>query len=385
MAMWKRREGVRTLPIIEAMEPRQLLSASLDSAPAYIGPRPRVFATVTLPAPKLYVGNMDFLPFNNRLMFNRIQHTNTTLGDTVHDVSTLLIRNDGGSNLTISSFTLTGPFVLVSPPKTPMTLTPHQAFQLKVKFVATSAPKHTDNQANDTVTTNGVSETAAGGVWNGTLTINSNDPTAKATPIALAGYWQYQSEHENEPGLHTIINLLGGWTTNIISPPGPVLKEPKTAKQYYGEEVKVSGLFQAADPTKTINLRMVAAFHNQGNPSSAFWYAKGSTVHNRLFTVNPDEGQSLLPHLKGSTTQYAAASFKNTGVFGFDLDGEFSQDSLNHFGQGAGHHVRFYPVRDQVGKIEPNNYFIAVDYSNTNFENFDFQDQVYYVENIKPV
>jgi len=380
--MWKKRAKTTALrPMIESIEPRTLLSA----APAYQidWPFTRVVSTATIAPPKLYVGNMDFLPFGNRLMFNRIQHPNTTLGDTVHNIATLLIRNDGGSSLTIKSLPITGQFALVNAPKTPLVLAPHQSFKLQVKFIATSDPPHTDNQANDTITTNGLSEAAAGGTWYGSLKINSNDPTTPTKPITLAGYWQYQTEHENEPGLATIINLLGGWKTNIITPRGPKLTEPKTTPQYYGEEIKSTGFWQAANPAATVNVRMVAAFHNQGNSSTAWWYTKGSTIHNKLFSVNPDEGQTLLPHIKGSTTQYAAASFSTKSVFGFDFDGEFTQDSLNHFGQGGGHHVRVYPVRDQSGNIEPNNYFFCVDYSNTNVENCDFQDQVYYVENIK--
>jgi hypothetical protein len=373
----------RTPPVIESIESRLLLSTSASTA-QIDWPFTRVVTAVTPAPPKLYVGNADFLPFGNRLMFNRIQHPNPTLGDTVHNIATLLIRNDGGSPLTIKSFTITGPFTLLNAPKTPLTLAVHQSFKLQVKFIATTDSSHTDNQANDTVTTNGLSEAAAGGTWYGTLKINSNDPTTTAYPVALAGYWQYQTEHENEPGLATIINLLGGWKTNIITPRGPKLTEPNTTPKYYGEELKTTGLWQAANTAKTVNVRMVAAFHNQGNASTASWYVKGSTTHNKLFTVNPDEGQTLLPHIKGSTTQYAAASFSTKATFGFDWDGEFTQDALNHFGQGGGHHVRVYPVRDQTGKIEPNNYFFCVDYSNTNFENFDFQDQVYYVENIKP-
>jgi len=131
----------------------------------------------------------------------------------------------------------------------------------------------------------------------------------------------------------------------------------------------------------------VATFHNQGKVMSIFWNIKGSKTNSRIFTAAAGEGQSLLPHLSGSTTQYAAGTFSpKTAVFGWDLDGEYSDDTRNlaTAGKGAGHHVRIYPVRDRNGVIEPNNYFLMVDYSNTPYENFDFQDGIYYVENIKP-
>jgi hypothetical protein len=46
--------------------------------------------------------------------------------------------------------------------------------------------------------------------------------------------------------------------------------------------------------------------------------------------------------------------------------------------------VRFYPVRDGQGQIVPNEWIVAEDYENSEFDNSDFQDLVYVVTNMRP-
>ena len=80
----------------------------------------------------------------------------------------------------------------------------------------------------------------------------------------------------------------------------------------------------------------------------------------------------------------ATVSFTPSATFGFDVDGNFSDDTLNTVGGGGGHHVRFYPVRDANGKLVANTYLVTMDYGSVTFENYDFQDLMYLVSNIKP-
>jgi len=54
----------------------------------------------------------------------------------------------------------------------------------------------------------------------------------------LAGWYQTDSEKNEEPNLVTLVNLIGNFKTNI-APAGTVyLKEGDTTPTYYGEEVK---------------------------------------------------------------------------------------------------------------------------------------------------
>jgi hypothetical protein len=330
-------------------------------------------------------------------VFNRIQSTNPSdpagFTDIVHDQNTLRIQNSGNQTLTITALNLSDAnWQLVNPPPLPLNLAPGASTAITIKFVATTDPAHTGNQTNDTTTTNGLSVNAAGGVANGTLTIQSNDPLRRSITVQLAGYWQAMSESENEPGLATIANLLFGYGTNIGAY-GPDLPNSGTTPLYYGEEVP-SAYWYAADPMQPVNVLQIAAWHNQFisgtttlKTAQIGWYSQGGGTVNWLFAHQGGESQSLFPTISGSTTQPAGGGFRPSGAFGWNLDGENSLDSANTadiaLGR-SGHGVRFFPVRDGSGNIVPNTWLVVEDYQSTEFFNNDFQDNVYLVSNMRP-
>lgn len=338
--------------------------------------------------PSLSLQNLDGLPFSDRLLFNRIQNQDPTLGDIFHDTSSVRLSNSGEQPLTVTSLTLsdTTNWQLVNAPAVPFTIAPGATQDVTVKFIATSVPPVPYNESNDTATTEpGISPTQGGGVWNGTLTITSNDAIQPNKAVQLSGWWQHLSEHEEEPSLQTLVNLMAGYGTNIASGIQPDLTQGSTPKAY-GEEV-LSGLWQAADSTQPINVQLLDAFHNQGNTSTTSWYKSGSSTNNVLFHQAADEGQTLFPHQTGSTS-LTVASFTPGGVFGWNLDGEKSQDSLNTVDintfHRSGHAVRFYPLRDRSGNVVPNAWIMGMDYQNSEFDNDDYQDLTYIVTNMRP-
>src|SRR5205085_1997943 len=139
--------------------------------------------------------------------------------------------------LVISSLSLsdTTNWTIVNPPAPGTVVAANGGtLDITIKFIATSTPPHTDNQTNDTATVNGVSLTDAGGVWTGTLTINTNDAGRSSRTVQLAGYWQHTSENENEPGLGTITNLMFGYTTTISSSPLADYPNNGSTPTYYG-------------------------------------------------------------------------------------------------------------------------------------------------------
>jgi hypothetical protein len=319
--------------------------------------------------------NMDGLPASDRLIFNRIQQQNTKIGDLMHDTDVLRIHNTGDQPLVISSYALSSAaWTLVNPAVLPWTVAAGGFLDLTIKFVAQSEPSHPYNETNATFYPNG------GGVYNGTLTLSSNDPQTPTRVVTLAGYWQAQSESAKEPALQTIINLLAGWGTNINSKPTPTLPEPTTAAQYYGEEV-VSAYWSVADPALQVSVHQLNSWHTQGNSATLSWYDKSTKFVHGLFTTTPDAGQMLFPYANGTTTP-AAANFTPTATFGFKIDGEWSDDSLNQYRTGGGHHIRFYPLRDGSGNLVPNTYIMTLDYGSV--PNYDFQDNTYIISNIRP-
>jgi fibronectin type 3 domain-containing protein len=344
-------------------------------------------------APAIGVENLDGAPSSTRLVFNRIQVPNATLTDVVHDTGNLLVRNTGSQNLVISALNLsdTTDWQILNPPAFPYSLAPGATLTVQVKFIAQKAPTHTNNETNDTAVANdpGYTVLTAAGLWTGTLTIVSNDPSQPSKPIQLAGWWQHTSEHEEEPGAQTMVNMLYGYDTNIASTQMPDLTEGASTPTYYGEEV-VSAFWNVADPSQPVTARQLAAFHQEidstSNTDTAAvfgWYAKGSTSNTWVIRNAIANGQSLLP--LNSTGGASFASFTPTAAtFGWNLDGQTSDDTRNTVGGGGGHHVRFYPVRDSLGNLVPNTYIALLDYGSTTFENYDFQDNVFLITNVKP-
>jgi len=348
--------------------------------------------------------NPQGAPSTTRLVFNRIQNRDPQdpagFTDIVHDSNSLVVTNTGDSPLDITGLTLsdTTNWQLSNPPLLPAVVQPGGSLTLSIKFIAVSDPPHTNNQTNDTTTVNGISVIAAGGVWNGALTISSNDPVNPARVVQLAGYWQNTSENENEPGLQTIVNSMFGYGTTISNSQQPDFPNNGKSPVYYGEESQ-SAYWNAADPTLPVSVVQLDSYHSQydlsQNPPFATsallgWYPQGSANNVKaLFHTVTGEGQSVLPYASGGSTAVpASGSFTPSGAFGWYLDGERSDNALNTtdintYGR-SGHAVRFYPARDATGNLIPNTWLMVMDYQNTQYDNSDYQDNVYLVSNMRP-
>jgi hypothetical protein len=337
---------------VEPLESRQLLSAAA-----------------------LSVQNLDGLPENGRMIFNRINVLDPKVANVVHDRGKLRLRNTGGQTLSIKSLSISGPWKIVGTP--PTSIAPGKSVDLTVQFTANKAPAYSYNQTGYYDNPHG------GGAYFGSLTIKTNDPVRPTQTEQLAGWWQSQSEHNAEPSLQTIVNLVGNYQTNIATGHQPTLPEPG-GKRLYGEEVS-SAYWTVADSTHSVSVRLLAAWHGQGKAVTLGWYGKGSFSSHTVFVASGAEGQSFLPHLQGQPTVPAAGSFSSGGAtFGFKIDAEWTDDKRNPQ-TGGGHHIRFYPVRDRNGNRVANTYFMCSDYgSGGGTQNFDFQDEVYLVTNVKP-
>lgn len=347
--------------VFETMESRRLLSYALSVA-----------------APKLTLTNNDVVPGNERMVFNRILHPNTSIPNKVHDKATLKLKNDGNLTLKFTSFTISGPWKITN--TKPTSLAPGATASITLQFTASSPPTYTYNQ------TNGTTNTHKAGAYSGSLTIASNDPSHPKQVEQLAGWFQTDSENNEEPSLQSIINNVFNYKTNINSTHISTLSE-SSGKKLYGEETN-SAYWTASNATNGVFVRQIAAFHTQGSQTSLWWYTNPTSPSlHKLFTTAGNEGQSFLPHIQGSSS-LAQMTFKpGTSKFGFKIDGEWSDDKKNQYrsaSAGGGHHVRFFPVRDHNGNLIANTYFMVMDYSVAGSENFDFQDAVYVISGIKP-
>jgi len=357
-------------------------------------------------APVLGLTNPDALPGSDVMVFNRIQSPNPDdpqgFTDIVHDTGTLQINNSGDEPLVINSLTLSDAtnWQLVNPPAPGTSIAPGGTSNITVKFVAQSVPPNLPyNETNDTATTNGTPVLQAGGVWNGTLTINSNDPVNPARTVPLAGYWQKVSEDEMEPGVQTLTNLMLGYGTTIANDQQPDYANNGTTQVDYGEEVN-SAYWEAADPTQPVTVLQYEDWSSQydltqsppvATTPQTFWYAQGNSgALNHLLTRAVGNAQTLFPNPSGGTG-LMTASFTPGGAFGFNVDGEYSDSSLNlsnsYIQQNgrSGLQFRFYPVRDGSGNLVPNTWLAYFDYGFSQYENYDYQDLGFIVTNMRPL
>lgn len=318
-------------------------------------------------APELGIENIDGQPYVDRLVFNKIQNKNPNFPDFVHDVAQLRIRNTGNSPLVIFSNSVTGAWQIDGGLAPNTVIAPGGSIVLNVRFTATR-----------------------GGLQFGKLNLVTNDPDEPNRGIDLAGFWQNRSEHGEEPVLQQIAQLFG-FTTNFLNP-GQDLDQNGQV-QTVGEEV-LSPYWQAADSSLPVNVRQLAAFHNQGQRVTLFWHQRGSSSTTAVLAHYALDGQAILPRkdVNGQPGGPAFGSFSPTTAFGFRISsnpGEWSDDTLNDHsadiangGVGpVGHHVRFFPVRDRDGSYRSNTYLMVNDFAGINY---DYQDNVYLVTNIKP-
>ena len=352
-----------------------------------------IVSNVTPAIGQIATENLDGLPSPTRFVFNRIGTLANPPTNYFHDQSTIRIRNIGLDPVNVTGLPISGPWILNGSVTLPTTLAANATLDVPVKFVAES-----------------------GRVQTGSVNIQTSAPDQQSYPVTLAGYWQSVSENNQEPELNETINGLFGYATNT----GVNNSQPKPMGGRLialGDEV-LSPYWKQAVSALPVQVQQIQAMHTYNPPNNyatIYWYNKpAGTVTNldslnvpvsKLFANNPYDSQSILPRLYGQTSGVSAGSFLPAAgaVFGFNIDdqvpvngttnpqktGEWSDEALNYhqgdIANGAtepcGHHMRFWPLKDASGTVVPDTYIMSIDYAAVNY---DFQDVVYVISNIKP-
>ena len=346
---------------------------------------------------RVLVENLDTVPYENRIAFSRIQNPNVTFPNGVHDIATVRVHNQSLEQLVLRSVGVVGPWVLRSPPTFPRTLQPGQFVDVDVQFVAQEAG-------------------ARGGLYEGRLTVDTDDPVRPAVSFDLAGYWQIQSENNKEPSVSTLLQAFG-YRTKLLGSGQTLSNDGELVR--VGEEVH-SQYWRRANTSNPVSVRQLAAFHSQGDIARIYTTLKATSANSpssppasalRLTHYGLD-GQTFLPRRNAeppsgpasaeftpSTAQTGTTTGTDPedGTFGLRIDPEYSDWKMNRTGNGidtnclnkqatdssvvCGHHLRTWPIRDRAGVLVPNAWLVIMDYSGINY---DFNDNVYLVSNIRP-
>ncbi|MEO6329223.1 MAG: DNRLRE domain-containing protein, partial [Ginsengibacter sp.] len=331
-------------------------------------------ATVTLSNASLFVENPDIFPSNNDFVFSRIQipYTSDSVYNYNHDSLKVRIHNKGINPLIIRNLTLSNPATwkidkLNSTPYVPgsglpISLNTGTFIDVTLKFTA-------------------LDQSSRVKVLHETLTITSNDDRNPLKTVFLHGLWQYQGAGGYEPYAQEIINTFGFSTKTGLTPRDP---DEGDSTKLKGDEIKPS-YFVVANPLLPVSVRQIASYHTCCHKSELLrWYVKGSTTLNTVVTHLPTDAQTLLPR-KGLPNSIASAVINPTAQqqpLGFKIGGTDWTDASKNPGGKIG--VRVWKVFNSNGNIVPDAYIISNDYLGSPSTNYDYNDNMYYVSNIKP-
>ncbi|MEO6218796.1 MAG: DNRLRE domain-containing protein [Ginsengibacter sp.] len=320
----------------------------------------------------LFIENPDNFPSHDHFVFSHIQipWTRDTVYNSNHDSLKVRIRNNGINPLVVSSLTISNEAlwkidkingVTYNPgTQLPATVSSGGVLVVIVKFIAQNAATRAK-------------------VLNETLTINSNDDKFPVKKVYLDGLWQYSAEGSHEPYTQEIITVFGYKSAIGFGSKDPDQGDSSALK---GDEIRPS-YFVRSDTTRPVSIRQLAAYHNCCHSVETFkWFYKGTTVYNSVFSQIGLDGQSLLPRRSTSVNNFpAGGTMTPSGAFGIYIGGNTS-DAFRNLGKKLG--VRVYLAKDSAGYIIPNAYFLANDYLGSGSTNYDYNDNVYYISNVKP-
>ncbi|MDP9292482.1 MAG: hypothetical protein M3O82_08985, partial [Verrucomicrobiota bacterium] len=314
-------------------------------------------------AGQIQVTNLDVAPYPDRMVFSRIGSLTSPPPNEVHDRASLKFQNTGSTPLQITGFSFSGPWALSTPVTLPFSIAPGGQTTIQIVFQSASVR----NQ-------------------NGSLTIQSDDPISPNKLIELAGFWQSLPENDEEPSVPELAALFG-YNFSVVGPNQALSN--KGQLEMVGDEV-LSSYWVRAAPASPVSVRQLDAFHSQNDTATIYWYPQGSPSSSSVIGVqDANDAQTVFPRAVGSTS-VMQGSFNPSGSFGLHVDSEWSDPALtshtadlkNGGVEPVGHHVRFWPVRDRLGLLMPNTWFMAMDYSGINY---DFNDNVYLITNMRPL
>lgn len=319
----------------------------------------------------LFVENPDKFPANDHFVFSKIQipWTRDSIYTVNHDSLRIRIHNKGINSLIINNLVLSSTSrwkienikgVKYAPGSgLPLTISSGTYADLMVKFIA-------------------VDQATRVKVVHDTLTIVSNDDKFPSKNIFLSGIWQKKGEGSNEPYAQEIINAFGFKTSTGFSHTDPDKGDSTKLK---GNEIKPS-YFVRADTTIPVSVIQMSAYHGCCNtsPEKIIWFNKGSSTFNTLFTHVLVDGQTVMPR-KSKPSTSAQATFNPTTTFGFKVGYKDYTDAHKNPSGKIG--IRVWKALDSKGNIIPNSYIISNDYLGTQYTNYDYNDNMYFVSNVR--
>ncbi len=214
------------------------------------------------------------------------------------------------------------------------------------------------------------------------LTLLSNDDTSPVKVLNLHGLYQFKFEGDNEPNAQEMIEGCG-----LTSKTGFILSNNNHTTPMQDEVF--SSYFVRVDASKPVTVRQMAAYHGCCNNTESISWQPKAGGDNWIMTHHPKDGQTLLP--RKNNGDLCEGAFNPTTPFSFRISGDNTDPLRNAFKgthpQGGAYPTlrgaRVWKARDWNGNIIPNAFIVAHDYLGMS-ANLDYNDNMYYIENIRP-
>ena len=307
---------------------------------------------------QLTLTNSDVLPDNTAVVLSKIQNPADS-SQRMHDKVTVQLKNTGTSGLTVNSLTATGPFTVTSPWQLPFNLSAGSSVNITVAFTATTGDWHS-----------------------GTATVGWNSGGAKTSSLALTGWWQKYSEKGLEPRLNDLVKKFGYGTTM----PSAIFSRG-AYQSFSADEVLVPywNLLNSGQPAK---ITQIGAWRGYPTGVTVRKFARGSSTTYSVFSGLKNDAQSAYP--RNTSWSRGTATFTVGQPIGLKIDAEATDPKLNDSSVDraagctatqCGHHIRAFKARTPDGTLIPGAYLLAQDFGGINY---DYNDNVFLLENVKP-
>jgi glucose/arabinose dehydrogenase len=306
-----------------------------------------------------------------RLVFNQVQNRdNNFAGQRVQDTNVLRIQNTGNAPMQVTSISIPSnqPFRLTRT-FSPFTLNPGSTRDIRVRFTASTGPA----------------------VQNGTMTIRTNSVNGSTLNVPLSGLWQQWSENNPSTGLTvepTLQNIIDAFGMNIRLTNSGQNLDNGGANTAVGDEV-LSPYWKVADTAQPVVARAIATWRQMGLPGTLRWHPRNDPNQiNNIVSANNLDAQSVFPRSQLDDSKPAQSVFRpSADEFGFRIENIWSdqEQTKDFFDVNRDlHQIRFYPARTPQGVIVPNTWLLVMDNFSPDYVNYDFQDNVYLISNIRP-
>lgn len=346
----------------------------------------------TDPNADIAVQSLDATYFDNRLHFSYLENpVQNGFSRDYKSSGQVQITNTGTEPLSFLDYRLDGPFSLSNPGIfNNLTLAAGASITVTVNF----------DRAKYTPPTTNVDATST--VFQGELTLYTNDQDSPTSTIDLAGFWQAIYENGQEPNVNEVWEVFGfgnridGLTTVDAGAYSTLATEDIYMKSDATQIL--SPYWQIADGHTSATVTQIAAFHGVTQNYFAI-HAPGADKYNDVdfWTTTSADNQRILPNILGSTTAFSTYTFTRgtipdawagDEVFGLVMDGASSDPRLNPVGgvvvpgTQQGDFLKIFQAYDPDGNILDNVYLGIMDYPGINY---DYNDNMFVIEGVQPV